>query len=229
MNATTTVLRAVQRFHQVRRGPHEHHHQVRARQLARMMSEPDPRMAEADKAKSALTATGLAISSQAEPGPLKVELRGELLAVPDLILSAIATAAEVRLHLCSGGGCADAAKAVLLALQKAGKVVVTAGVYNASAAALLLACAPGQRRMAAGGQLIFHAPAGCVFGPAKLLALAAKKLHRDETFWRQELRLRTKAPAADIRAWLESGNDYLATAEQALALGLVDELVNEPL
>lgn len=224
MSAFTATVRSVQQFHYRRlKRAHGHRHWRRIAELYRLRELPDSRQAAHADALRRLAVPGLSLTGQGTDR-LVVELRGEILAVPAFLADAIASAPAVTLDIDSSGGDDDATRELLAALRKSGEVEVRAGDYCASAASLLVACAPGRRSMPRDGVLVFHGPACAVMGDARYLREAARNMASRSGFWADQLAARTGMPRASANKILSGRVDYAFDGPAALAWRLVDEL-----
>jgi ATP-dependent protease ClpP protease subunit len=144
----------------------------------------------------------------------------------DVFLKELGDAPKVSLTIrnCPGGSVPDALKIADVFAGRDVEVFV-AGVC-ASAAVLGLnarrvVCTPGARFM-------IHALQDAVMGPADQLRGRADCLDRLTGRVLDMLSKRLTCDPEQIRGWLTDGRDHWFTADEALAMGLVDEIVPEP-
>ena len=144
----------------------------------------------------------------------------------DEFLAALGDTPKVRLVMrdCPGGSSTDALR-IAEAFTGRDVEVFVAGVC-ASAAVLGLV---GARRVTCspGARFMLHAVQDAVFGPAALLRGRAAMLDRITGRVCDLLSKRLTVGPEQIHAWLTDGADHWFTAREALALGLVDEVVED--
>jgi len=123
----------------------------------------------------------------------------------------------------SYGGSAAAGLAIYNALREhAGSLRIEVTGLAASAATLI--CCAGHCVAHESAVFMLHDPAVAVEGDAKKLQQAVDCLNRFAESARQLYAEKTKRPVAEIHALLEKGDSWLSAAE-ALALGLIDEII----
>lgn len=132
---------------------------------------------------------------------------------------------NVHIDLCSEGGHAVTGLAIA-GKMRAAPCTFTVTVYgHASSAASLILAAGDVRRMSSYAWVMVHTSSGKLKGDAETLLAAALHWQREEQHWVGLLAKNTTTAAS---AWLalEKKTTYL-DAEQALALGLIDEVLKE--
>ncbi len=135
------------------------------------------------------------------------------------------TKATVHIDLCSEGGSSMAGLAIAGKMRAADKRFVITVYGHASSAASLILAAGDLRRMSPMAWVMVHTSSGKLKGDAETLLAAAKQWQRDEEHWAAMLAKNTSTPSSTWLA-LEKKTTYL-DAEQALALGLIDEILKE--
>lgn len=135
------------------------------------------------------------------------------------------TASEIVVRINSDGGVVSDGLAIYNALKRhASKVTVTIDGIAASIASLI-AMVGDTVAMHANTLLMIHAPIGACWGNAVAMRQQAEVL---DTFAKamQASYTAKAAKPADIEQMLTDGIDHYFTAEEALAFGLVDEVVS---
>ena len=195
--------------------------QAQARLLGYIATEPQSAQVNDELAR---VLAGGGVKPRLQNDTLVVNLTGELLGVPDMLVAMAGSAKAFRFNInsCLGGSL----HAVYTMLELVGSKPCSAHVaaFAGSAAALLVSMIPGRRSMAPGASLFFHAVHVAAFGSSAELRRQADELDRlsDETAGR--LSRRTGQPLAWCRS-LADGRDYTFTAAEAKRRGLVDEVV----
>jgi len=132
---------------------------------------------------------------------------------------------NIHIDLCSEGGHPISGLAIA-GKMRASSATFTVTVYGqaSSAASLILACGD-VRRMSRFAWVLLHSSSGKLKGDAQTLLAAAQHWQREEFHWTNLMAAHTTTSSS---AWtaLEKKTTYL-DAEQALALGLIDEVLKE--
>lgn len=194
--------------------------QAQARLLGYIATEPQSAQVNDELAR---VLAGGGVKPRLQNDTLVVNLSGELLGVPDMLVAMAGSAKAFRFNInsCLGGSL----PAVDAMLKLVGSKPCSAHVaaFAGSASAMLVALC-GRRSMAPGASMLFHAPHVAAFGSSAELRRQADELDRlsDETAGR--LSRRTGQPLAWCRSLLD-GRDCIITAAEAKRRGLVDEIV----
>lgn len=101
------------------------------------------------------------------------------------------------------------------------------GVAASMAAIIPLAC-KGKVRAARNASYMLHKPKGGTMGSSSNLRTYADQMDSLEQKAKSAVMLRTKKNDQEVSAWFVEGKDTWFTAEQMLAFGLIDEII-EPL
>lgn len=136
---------------------------------------------------------------------------------------------EINLYLNSPGGSMTAMLAIYDTMQFISAPVATTCVGQAaSAAAVLLAAGrPGQRLILPHGRVLLHQPSTQGQGTLPDLVLHARELVRVRAQLEQVLSRHTGQPPERLRT--DTDRDKIFTAEEAVAYGLVDEVITSRL
>jgi ATP-dependent protease ClpP protease subunit len=142
----------------------------------------------------------------------------------DDYLKAIAAADKVEVVLKCDGGCACFAMALHAALRKKDSVAI---IHRGLSAGLIIAQAARFRKMFADGQLMMHrAGVKVVVTRGCDIPKAAETVDQYNKTLAAFLELRVDP--AIVAKWFECDSEHWYTAEQALAMGLVDEIIPAP-
>lgn len=143
-----------------------------------------------------------------------------------LHLAGVDSDREINLYLNSPGGSMTAMFAVYDTLQFVATPIATTCVGQAgSAAAVLLAAgAPGRRSVLPHARVVLHQPAASSQGAIPDLILAADEVLRLRSEMEQVLNLHTGQSVETLRA--DTDRDRIFTAQQAVAYGLADQVIN---
>ena len=98
------------------------------------------------------------------------------------------------------------------------------GQAASSAAVLLAAGAPGQRQVLPHARVVLHQPSGGGQGTLPDLAVHAKEIVRLRSEMEEILALHTGQSVERLRE--DTGRDLMLSAEQAVAYGLVDAILD---
>ncbi|QGQ19165.1 MULTISPECIES: ClpP family protease [Cellulomonas] len=131
----------------------------------------------------------------------------------------------IQLYVNSPGGSPSAMLAVYDAMQYVRAPVATTCVGQAAgpAAVLLAGGAPGRRAILAHGRVVLHQPSTRGQGTIPDLILAADEVVRVRGQLEEVLSRHTGRDVATLRR--DTDRDRVLTAEQAVAYGLVDEVL----
>lgn len=133
-------------------------------------------------------------------------------------------AQDVELLIDSPGGDTTTALGVYDLLK--GRNVTTTIAGQCWSAAVIIMAASKRVRMQREASIMIHAPSDAVFGDAAFLAQRARGLEKLTGKIADIICKRTGQPAEIVACWL--GKDTWFTPEQALAAGLVDEIIERP-
>jgi len=136
--------------------------------------------------------------------------------------------APIRLHINSSGGKVSAGLAIHDAMQLVSSPVHTVclGHCESMAAILLAAGAAGQRAAMANARIMIHQPvlrAGESSNNSRKLAIHAASIERDRMLLATLISQHTGRPLSEIESLIEY--DYVCDATEALALGLIDRVL----
>lgn len=142
-----------------------------------------------------------------------------------LHLAHVAPEREVSLYINSPGGSFTALMAVYDTMQYVPTPVATycLGQAASAAAVLLAAGEPGRRFALRHSRVLLHQPSGGGQGTVSDLALQADELLRVRAQVEEVLSRHTGRSEAQLRA--DTDRDHVLTAPQALAFGIVDEVI----
>lgn len=133
-------------------------------------------------------------------------------------------AQDVELFIDSPGGDCSTALAVYDLLK--GRNIVTTIAGQCCSAAVIIMAASKRVRMQTNGSILIHAPSDAVFGDAAFLAQRSKGLEKLTGKIADIICKRTGRPAEIVERWLTT--DFWFTPEQAIAAGLVNEIIIDP-
>ena len=135
---------------------------------------------------------------------------------------------EVTLRLNSGGGSVFAGIPIYNALKSSPATVniVVEGMAASMASILLQGASEGRRKMYKNARLMVHKPSGGAFGSAKKMRDTADQLDSLEETLSDIYQERTGQDADTVNGWLVEGVDRWFTAKEALAAGLIDEIID---
>jgi ATP-dependent Clp protease protease subunit len=133
---------------------------------------------------------------------------------------------EINLYLNSPGGSVSAMFSIYDTMQFIAAPVATTCVGQAaSAAAVLLAAgAAGRRSILPHGRVLLHQPSTQSQGSLPDLVLQAREIARVRTQMEEVLSRHTGQPLDRLR--LDTDRDKIFTAEEAVAYGLVDQIID---
>lgn len=140
---------------------------------------------------------------------------------PDDLLSQLEGATRAEAFINSTGGASNVA---LLVHDALAKIETAVTIQHAASAAAIIAMAGKVRRIHADGRIMLHAARHWVSGNANELRGYANELETLNEKAAAILTARTGQPLEVVRQWL-NGSDTWFTADEALAAGLVDEIL----
>jgi ATP-dependent Clp protease protease subunit len=145
-----------------------------------------------------------------------------------LHLEAEAPGKDINLYINSPGGSGTALLAVYDTMQHLGSDVSTIclGQAASAAAVLLAAGAPGKRVALPHARVLIHQPHGQIGGQAADMEIHAREVLRQRRLIDEILARHSGQPLAKISE--DTDRDFILTAEQAKAYGLVDEVLRAP-
>jgi ATP-dependent Clp protease protease subunit len=134
---------------------------------------------------------------------------------------------DINLYINSPGGSVSDTMAIYDTIQYINSSVVTTciGMAASGAAVILAAGAPGKRFSLPHTRIMLHQPWGGVTGQASDIQIQAEEIIRNRKSINEILSKHTKQPIEKILA--ETQRDRYMTAEEALAYGLIDEVLHE--
>jgi ATP-dependent Clp protease protease subunit len=142
-----------------------------------------------------------------------------------LFLEAENPEAEISLYINSPGGAVTAGLAIYDTMRFVSSDIATLCVGQAAsmAAVLLAAGAAGKRQALPNSRIVLHQPMGGFQGQASDVAIQAREILRVRESINRILIRHTGQPVERIEQDLE--RDFIMTAEQAVAYGLVDQVI----
>lgn len=145
-----------------------------------------------------------------------------------LHLEAEAPDKDINLYINSPGGSGTALLAVYDTMQHIGSDVSTIclGQAASAAAVLLAAGAQGKRVALPHARVLIHQPHGQIGGQATDMEIHAREVLRQRRLIDEILARHTGQALAKISE--DTDRDFILTAEQATAYGLVDEVLPAP-
>ena len=132
---------------------------------------------------------------------------------------------EINLYINSPGGSVTAGMAIYDTMQYLRCPVSTLciGMAASMGAFLLTAGAKGMRRILPNAEVMIHQPLGGAQGPATASAIHAEYIMKIKKKLNTLLAQRTGQPLEKVEA--DTERDHFLSAEEALAYGIVDEIV----
>jgi len=132
---------------------------------------------------------------------------------------------DVKLYINSPGGSGTAMFAIYDAMQYVRPDVETTcmGQAASAAAVLLAAGAPGKRFALPNSRVLIHQPHGGAQGQSVDIEIQAKEILRQRRRMEEILALHTGQPIERIRE--DTDRDFIMTAEDAKAYGMVDHVL----
>jgi ATP-dependent Clp protease protease subunit len=140
-------------------------------------------------------------------------------------LESVDPARDIHLYINSPGGSSTALLSIYDAMQYVRPDVSTWCIgMAASAAAVILAGGAGGKRFALPhSTVLIHQPHGQVGGQALDIEIRAREILRQRQVIDEILARHTGQPVSTIRA--DTDRDFIMTAQEAVAYGMVDEIV----
>jgi len=134
---------------------------------------------------------------------------------------------DINLYINSPGGSVSDTMAIYDTIQYIGSSVVTTciGMAASGAAVILAAGTKGKRYALPHAKIMLHQPWGGVTGQAADIQIQAEEIIRSRKSINEILSKHTNQPIEKIQA--ETQRDRYMTAEEALAYGLIDEVLHE--
>ncbi|NLX20959.1 MAG: ATP-dependent Clp protease proteolytic subunit [Phycisphaerae bacterium] len=145
-----------------------------------------------------------------------------------LYLQSIKRDQPINLYINSPGGLVDQTLAIYDTMQFLGCDVATYCIGQASsgAAIVLAAGTKGQRYALPHAKVMLHQPYSGITGQAEDIRIQAEEILKDKRLLNDLLARHTGQPADKIEREIE--RDRYMDAQEALAYGLVDEILAEP-
>ncbi len=145
-----------------------------------------------------------------------------------LYLQSIKRDQPINLYINSPGGLVDQTLAIYDTMQFLGCDVATYCIGQASsgAAIVLAAGTKGQRYALPHAKLMLHQPYSGITGQAEDIRIQAEEILKDKKLLNELLSKHTGQPPDKIEREIE--RDRYLDAQEALAYGLVDEILAEP-
>jgi ATP-dependent Clp protease protease subunit len=144
-----------------------------------------------------------------------------------LYLQSIKRSQDVHLYINSPGGLVDQTLAIYDTMQFMGCEVATYCIGQAAsgAAVLLMAGTKGKRFILPNAKVMLHQPYGGITGQAEDIRIQAEEVLRDKRRLNEIIARCTGKPIESVE--LETERDRYLNAEEALAYGIVDEILQE--
>jgi len=160
-------------------------------------------------------------------GPI-TERTASIVIMRMLYLQSIKRDQPINLYINSPGGLVDQTLAVYDTMQFLGCDVATYCIGQAAsgAAIILSAGTRGQRYALPHAKVMLHQPYSGITGQAEDIRIQAEEILKDKKLLNELLAKHTGQPADKIEREIE--RDRFMNADEALAYGLVDEILAEP-
>jgi ATP-dependent Clp protease protease subunit len=144
-----------------------------------------------------------------------------------LYLQSIKRSQDVHLYINSPGGLVDQTLAIYDTMQFMGCEVATYCIGQAAsgAAVLLMAGTKGKRFILPNAKVMLHQPYGGITGQAEDIRIQAEEVLRDKRRLNEIIARCTGKPIESVE--LETERDRYLNADEALAYGIVDEILEE--
>jgi len=157
-------------------------------------------------------------------GPI-VERTASIVIQQLLYLQSIRRDQDVNLYINSPGGLVDQTLAIYDTMQFVGSDIATYCIGQAAsgAAIILMAGTKGKRFILPNAKVMLHQPYGGITGPAQEITIQAEEVLRDKLRLNQIIARCSGKPIDKVAE--ETERDRYLTADQALAYGLVDEIL----
>ncbi|MBR4435244.1 MAG: ATP-dependent Clp endopeptidase proteolytic subunit ClpP [Clostridia bacterium] len=132
---------------------------------------------------------------------------------------------DIYLYINSPGGSVTAGMAIYDTMQyiRCEVSTICVGMAASMGAFLLAAGAKGKRKALPNSEIMIHQPSGGAHGQASDIKIQAELILRTREKLNEILALRTGKPVEQIA--LDTERDNYMSAEQALAYGIIDEIV----
>jgi len=133
---------------------------------------------------------------------------------------------DIFLYLNTPGGSITAGMAIYDTMHfiRAPVSTICVGQAMSLGAVLLAAGARGKRRMLPHSRVMLHQPFGQVRGQASDIEIQAREIMRWKSTLNDAISRHTGQPIAKVSR--DTERDYIMTAEEALAYGIVDEVID---
>ena len=143
-----------------------------------------------------------------------------------LYLQSIRRDQDVNLYINSPGGLVDQTLAIYDTMQFMGSEVATYCIGQAAsgAAIILMAGTKGKRYILPNAKVMLHQPYGGITGQAEDIRIQADEVLRDKVRLNEIIAKCTGKPVEQVTE--ETERDRFLNAEEALAYGLVDEILD---
>lgn len=143
-----------------------------------------------------------------------------------LYLQSIRAGQDVHLYINSPGGLVDQTLAIYDTMQYMGSEVATYCIGQAAsgAAIVLMAGSKGKRFILPNAKVMLHQPYGGITGQAEDIRIQADEVLRDKVRLNEIIAKCTGKPVEQVTE--ETERDRFLNAEEALAYGLVDEILD---
>jgi ATP-dependent Clp protease protease subunit len=144
-----------------------------------------------------------------------------------LYLQSIRRDQDVNLYINSPGGLVDQTLAIYDTMQFVGSDIATYCIGQAAsgAAIILMAGTRTKRYILPNAKVMLHQPYGGITGQAEDVRIQADEVLRDKARLNQIIAKCTGRPVDQVQQ--ETERDRYMTAEEALAYGIVDEILHE--
>ena len=132
---------------------------------------------------------------------------------------------DIFLYINSPGGVITAGMAIYDTMQyiRCDVSTICIGMAASMGAFLLAAGAKGKRKALPNAEVMIHQPSGGARGQATDISIQAEQILKTKKKMNEILSARTGKPIEQVTADVE--RDYYMTAEEALAYGIVDEVI----
>jgi len=159
-------------------------------------------------------------------GPI-VERTASIVIQQLLYLQSIRRDQDVNLYINSPGGLVDQTLAIYDTMQFMGSEVATYCIGQAAsgAAILLMAGTKGKRYILPNAKVMLHQPYGGITGQAEDIRIQAEEVLRDKARLNRLIAKCTGKPVEKVAE--ETERDRYLTADEALAYGIVDEILTD--
>jgi ATP-dependent Clp protease protease subunit len=136
---------------------------------------------------------------------------------------------EISLYINSPGGSVYAGLAIYDTMQfiKPPVQTICVGIAMSMGAVLLAGGAPGKRMSLPNSRILIHQPSSGFSGQATDIEIHAKEILRMREVLNKILAERTGQPYERISR--DTDRDYILSAEESVAYGLVDEVLTRPI